>query len=488
MSVPGVSIQILDNQLGLKPDSTNQVPVFMGCSSLGTALKPAKYSRVEDLHAAFGEGDAVEAAAYTLENTGKPIIFIKIEPSVDGYIDYLDASGVTGSSVPEIDPASDPWDDYEGYIIVIAGGTIGTPGIKIRWSLDGGRTLSPVTALGSNNYFVFPNSGVHGCQVDFNAGDLNAGDVITFRTDAPKWDTQGISDAFDALAKSALQWHYVYLVGPCDVSEATVFSTELEALVVLNKAKYRWGMVNTRKVAIGETEAEYYDAMSTDFANFSSKRTSVGYGWAKTLSSIRRAFYRRPIAFGVIGRATDISISTDLGEVERGPLPGIQIADSAGNPDDHDEAIYPGADDARFTTLRSFDAFPGVYVNNGNLFSPPGSDFKFIQHRRVIDTTCDIARYTLNLRIGKSVRVDRVTGFILTQDKLEIESAVNAALRNQLIGLGHVSDAYFILNSQDNINADSTLRGKLRVLPLGYIKFIEVTIAFVNPANSIVSV
>lgn len=487
MSVPNVSITILDNQLGIIPDSAGEVAIIMGCSSKGPLNKPAAFARAKDVQDNFGFGDAVESACYVIENTGKPIVFCKINNATDGYAGYLDVSGVEGSSIVTIDAASKPWDEYEGYLIVTTGGTIGTAGIKFRWSLDGGRTLSPVTGLGTANNWTFPNSGNPGIKLNFAAGDLNIGDVVTFLTDAPKWGASDIQDGMDAVGKSAYNWNFVHLVGPTDAAEATVFAAELEELVTsLNK--YRWGMVNTRRFDIDETEGDYFTAISTDFADFVSKRLVVCYGYAKTLSSVSRALYRRPVAFSVISRAVDVDMAIDLGQVDLGPLDGVKIKDAQQNPDDHDEAIYPGADDERFTTLRSWDGLQGAYVNNAKLMSPAGSDFQFVQHRRVMDSACATTRSTLILRIGKAIRVDKKTGFILPQDKLEIESAVNSALRTTLVALDRVSDAIFVLNSMDNVISDSTLRGSVRITPLAYIKQIDVDIAFKNPAGSFVQV
>jgi hypothetical protein len=88
-----------------------------------------------------------------------------------------------GTSVASIDGTTNSNDDYEGKIVVATGGTIGTDGITIRVSLDGGRSgladADPVVTLGTNNHFVIPNSG--GVRVEFAVGTLLAGDTIAFR-------------------------------------------------------------------------------------------------------------------------------------------------------------------------------------------------------------------------------------------------------------------------------------------------------------------
>lgn len=476
MSQPSVTITELDGALGVLPPSSGKLFALVGVSSSGTQNAPATYARVKDVTAAFGAGPLVEAAAHYIERYGKPVVLVRTGQTTAGSPGTL-VTSVAGTSVVTLDTTA-PNDDYEGYFRVVTGGTVGTAGITFVWSLDGGRTLSPVTALGTANTFVFPGTG--GVNIDFAAGTLIAGDYVTFRTTAPCWNSTELGTALDALGNSAASWEIVHIVGPVDATSFDTIETKIAAMAAAGK--YRGWIGNCRVPNVSESESSYLTAMNTIFSAKTTTHGMLCAGACKLTSSVDGRKYTRPVSFAVAARQASVDHEVNIADVNLGTLVGVSIRDSNGNADEHDESINPGLDDARFCVLRTWDGIPGVYVNRPRLFSSDTSDYQLMPHRRVMGICHEALRAYFIRRLNKAIRVNAQTGFILEEEALEIEAGALAAMRSVLLAKPKASGVQFALSRTDNLLSTKTLTGQARIIPLGYPEFISLDLGFVNPA------
>jgi hypothetical protein len=479
MTQPAVLITEQDGQLGVLPPSAGRVLALVGASSAGAIDTPATYARVKDLVAALGQGPLVEAAAHEIERYGRPVLVVRTGQSVAATKSAVVFTG-TGTSVVTVDVTA-AVDDYEAAIRVVAGGTLGTAGITFQYSLDRGRTLSAVVALGIAMTYAIPDSGV---VFNFAAGTLVAGDVATCVVTAPEWNGTELGSALDALGLSTVAWEGVEIVGALTAS--TFDTVEAKIVGLSNMGKNHWWVGNTRLPNEGEDEAAYLSAMALAFGSKASKHGALCFGACKMTSSVSGRQYRRPVAFVAAAREQFLSEEQDSAYIDLGPLP-CSIRDSAGNPDEHDETASPGADDARFYSLRTWEGYPGVYVNRPRLFSVNGSDFQIVPHRRVMNVARDVLRNYFTRRLNKPVRVNRDTGFILEAEALEIESGATAALRTALTTKPKASEAVFVLSRYDNLLASRTLTGDARVTPLAYPELVELALGFFNPALQVLA-
>lgn len=486
MTQPAVVITELDGALGVLPPSEGALFAVVGVSSGGTQNAPATYAKVKDLVAAYGSGPAIEAAAHYIERYGRPVVFVRTGQTTAGSATAIDVTGVTGTSVISRDVAVVPIDDYEFRFKVVAGGTIGVAGITFQWSLDDGRTWSPITALGTANTWTAPadtnptGSAAPGIKINFAAGTLVAGDVAKFRTIAPIYNSAELGTALDALGASILTWELVHIVGSLD---ATLFDqAELKISGLVSSGKYHGYIGNTRMPNIAESESAYKTALDAIFAAKATTRGEICAGAAKVTSSVSGRKYKRHIAHVIAAREASVSQEVNIADVNLGSLVGVSIRDSNGNIDEHDESSNPGLDDSRFTVLRTWDGLPGVYVNRPRVMSAAGSDFQLMAHRRVLDLTHAALRQYFLRRLNKPVRVNAATGFILEEDALEIESGARVAMESLLLQKPKASGVQFALSRTDNILSTKTLTGTARVVPLAYPETINLDVGFVNPA------
>ena len=608
---PSVSVPIQDGSLGIQPPSQGDILAVVGPAPSGPLATPRMFARSADAVALFGgSSPMVEAGAATIKRTGKPVLFVRTAASVAAVIGAVTKTG-TGTFNPVVDSLTVPYDDHEVYVQFTTDGGVGTAGIKYQTSLDGGRTLSAVAALGTATSITVPTAaglikinlepdddalvalandirtkflahivlitgsvhlnadttsddgvaaaatnrataiallntlrtayeahrvlvGTGPSQVhlvadttntitapaatdgftartlanelkakltahegdtashtiadatnlvtvaDVAVGSVVAGDYFAFRVTAATWNSSDLDTALTALKNTQQTWDGALMVGAAGSSTFDTVDTWLAGMA--EKNKFRRAIMNTRIPNEGESEGDYLDAMTTIFGTKSSRWINLCFGSDKMISALTARSYRRPVSWRVAIEEILVDAAQDLAAVAKGPLDGIQIADDAGNPDDHDETIFPGADDARFTTLRSFDGRPGVFINNGRIFAPVGSDFIFVQFRRIMNLGARALVSYLEERLSAAIGIDPKTGFIAESTAAELEAGGQQAMAAVLMPFGRAAAVSFVVSRTDNILSTFTITGEARIVPNGYAKFFSVPIGFNNPA------
>jgi hypothetical protein len=480
MTLPQVTITELDGALGVLPPSAGRLIAFTGPCEKGPIATPATFARVTDLTNNFGQGPTIEAAAYYITTTGNPAVISRAATITDGSVGEItttNASGTPGTAVVTVDlVANKPLDAYEYALYILSDGTVGTAGITYQISYDGGYTRSPVAQLGTLTEIVTPT----GVTFAIAAGTMKAGDVHRATATAPAADATTLGPAIDALGTTAIQWEQLAVIG--DIL-GTVFDLVESKIVGLAAAgKYRSWIGGTRVPNSGESESAYLSAMAGAFSGKSTKHGSMCAGACRLTSGVSGRKYRRPVVFPVAGVQGEVTEEIDTADVNLGALTGCSIRDDNGNTIEHDEAVSPGLDDARFITLRSWDGYPGVYITRPRIMSTDGSDFQIIPNRRVLNLAALVLRSYFIRRLNRPIRINPATGFILEADALEIEGAAKQAMRDALMAKPKASGVDFILSRTDNLLATKTLTGTARVIPLAYPEFINVQLGFFNPA------
>lgn len=481
MTQPSVVITELDGALGVLPPTSGALFAIVGPCSSGPFDTPAAFARIKDIQTTYTNGPAVEAAAHYIEKYGRPVLFTRCNASVSAVTGAIDDDGVTGTSV--VTASGTPTDDVELVVKVTLGGTIGTGPISYQLSADGGRNFGPVTSLGTANTLVTPDN--IGITFHFAAGTLITGDTWSCVVSSATWNSSDITTALTALKNSQQLWELVQIVGP--VASSTVDTIDGAISGMAASGKYRAWIGNVRIPDVGETESTYASSLS-GLASHSSKYGSLYAGGCKLVSSVSGRQYRRPVSFATAAREASVSHEIDIADINLDTLPGVAIADVNGNPDEHDETVSPGLDDLRLGTLRSWEGYGGVYVNRPRLFSPAGSDFQLMPHRRVMNITHAALQSYFVRRLNKPVLVSKLTGFILEAEASEIEKGALAVMRSTLLAKPKASDVQFSLSRTDNLLSTKTMTGQARVVPLAYPEFVNLDLGFFNPALQLVQV
>jgi hypothetical protein len=197
-------------------------------------VTPRQYGNAADVVAQHGFNEGAEYVAFHAEQTRQPVLFVGIPVVTAGVISRENTGGNTGTSVSSIAAGGDGClSEHDGVLTVGVGGTIGTPGIFLDFSLDGGRTTRRAR-LGTASSYVLPLVSV---TASFAAGTLVAGDVIhTWHGSGPLGDASGWALARVALGAQAKQFRNILLIGDLqDSTEAAAYLAQLDAYKSVNQ-------------------------------------------------------------------------------------------------------------------------------------------------------------------------------------------------------------------------------------------------------------
>lgn len=487
MTQPSVTLTEQDGALGVLPPSAGALYAVVGVATAGDIATPKTFAKVKDLVAAAttagkNPGPTVEAGAHYIERYGRPIVFVRTAATNDGTDGTLDDDDFAGTAAPELDEDNAPIDDADVVLKFTTGGTTGIAGIVYQYSLDGGITFSAKKALGTALAITIAELGTEILNLT-TALTVVTGDVLRWRAIAPLWNTTDLGAGLDALKVWNGFYEIIHVVGNVDATAFDAIETKIQSMAAAGK-DHPW-IGSFRMPNEGETEAQYKIALDAALGAKSTTYGTICAGAKDFVSSVSGRKYRRPYAFTYAAREQSVSEEVNTAAVNLGPLPG-DIRDANGNPKHHDESANPGLDDSRACVARTWDDFPGVYVNRPRLFSSETSDFQLMPHRRVMNTAKRVLRAYLQRRLSNPIQVNKSTGFITEADALEIEAGANAILRDTLLQKPKASAAIFVLSRTDNVLSTKTLNGECRITPLAYPEQIVVDpIAYHNPALQI---
>jgi hypothetical protein len=473
--LPGVYDTDQDGSTGVAPqtDPTGIVAIIAASSDATMAIDtPMMFTDLATSQANGGSGPLVELGAYFLAITGKPIVLIRVTGTAAVY-SAIDHTKVVGTSVPTAGGTT-PLDTFPVQVKIGVGGVIGVAGITYSYSIDNGETWSQPQALGTAASIAIPGTGVTFTLTA--AQTFVAGDLFTCTTTGPRVQESDIANALAALEATTLPWDGVFIDGDGDQTMIAAVDTWLASLAATGE--YKWGSLNTRLKTVGESEATYATAMQTIRNATSSKYLHVGAEGCDAISPIRDVYMVRQAHLGIIARALTGDIGRMASVPGDGPLESIRITTPSGAPKYHNEQKNPGLDDMGFSTLRSIPRRVGAYNTLTRLFSPPGSDWVFVPHARVMNLAKQIAYDKLSAITSLGIHTQKIKNaqgdivrVITEADAQKIEGLVNPEYTQQISGENLANAATFTLSRSDDLssNGPQTLKYAIQVDALRYI-------------------
>jgi len=470
MALPNVNVALQDFALGIV-ESADHNHAIVGTAASGTNNAVVAISDLRTLKDTFGSGPLVEAAAHALLIAGGPVYCAKVAATTAGSNSSVTLTG-TGID-PGATVSGTPLDDYDVKVKIIAGGARDTATFKI--SFDGGDTYSEeyVTAASVTTWATET-----GLTISFAVGTYVAKDIYAFTSTGPKFASSDLATALDNLNASAYSFEWVHICGTVTgaddatkvtnfVALATAVATKLTAWVTSHR--YAFAILQVPTVA----DAALNVAGVTGFV---SDRQMWVAGEVEMVSAVSARQIRRNASLMVSARLAAVDLQRSPACPEDGTLPGVVSLV-------RDERVTEALDALRITTLRTFDnAFAGFYVTNGRMMAAAGSDYSFVQNRRVMDRAATVARQSLIPYVNKDFRVDAETGFIDEREAVAIEARVGRSLESDLVSPGRASAVQVQVKRNDNIISTQTLNVRVRIIPKSYARFITLDLGFENPA------
>lgn len=173
MSIPEVTITVVDGGLGTIPANTSQLHVKMGLCTFGVPGTLYSFASTDALKVALGGGPIVEAGAHAIQVSKGAVLFMPLTPTVAGA-----ASGVThgGPGTGTVAASFAPVQLITA--VCTTAGALGT--CAFTFALGSALPGAPAVIPGGGTYLV-PGTF---CTLTFTGGTgFDAGDTFTIATD-----------------------------------------------------------------------------------------------------------------------------------------------------------------------------------------------------------------------------------------------------------------------------------------------------------------
>lgn len=476
--IPRVRILRQDGNTGVvRPGSIGILAIIAACAD-GDFNAAASHNDETLAKAEFSWGPLTEIAAHVMPETGNPVLLVRADASTAGAYGSITKVGGTAAATAG---ATEPYDDFDVYLTFPTGTTaVGVAGATYRYSIDGGKTLSKVIALGTDDNIVIPDTNV---TIELGTGTIVTDETIAFKTTRPLATNADLTDSLEALRTTSSPFEAVLI--DCEADDDTVADVKTWLLELNKSGKFPVVFLTCRPMGASETETQYKDALAAIFEAAACVDVVVCADEADMVSVFRGVSQVRPAGVGVAARSMAVDIGTEPAFVELGPLTGVKITDARGNSHHHNEDKFPGLDDLRLTALRTIEGYEGVYITNTNLLSPSGSDFVFLPHARTMNRAAAIAWQVLTRQLSRGVTKDPTPGpqgerYIADHAASLIETLVQDAIDPAL--KGKVDDLKFSISRTDNIasNQGASVSCKLESVSLTYVKEFVVSVKYVK--------
>ena len=481
-----VELTVLDGGAGVVVVPSSSVAVVIGACSSGTAAQVVATRNANTLATAVGYGPAVDQAAMIIA-AGGTVLFMKSTTTTPGAASAV-APFASGTSVVTVTGA--PFDAYLVKMTVVTGGTRGTTGIVVKFSLDAGRTYGPNIALGTAVTYAIAGTNL---TVLFAAGTMIAGESITFGCTEPLTSDASVQACLVALEASPYAitgWGLLRVCGPRNGASASTIQGYLDTMVVTKTytraiIEVRDNLLPTAYGGAGETDAVWSAAVALDYSAVSAKRIAANAGNYNMNSMFPVAAggtprMRRNLAFALACRQAASKPQTHAGRVSDGSLAQV-ILDPTNDPSDgfnyHDEYNAPALDVARFVSARKRKGKPGFFIVNPNLMSPAGSVFTLLPLGNVMDIGCSLVYQTGEENINADVALN-LNGTIEEKAAQAIETVARRVLRDNMFAKSMISGFSYTIDRTNNVQATSNVNFAATLFARGYILQITGTIGF----------
>jgi hypothetical protein len=345
-------------------------------------------------------------------------------------------------------------------------------------SYDGGQNYGAETALGVATDITLSAAIAGTLVIDFGAGNWIADQVIVINALAAVPTAAEVSTALDALGMSDYDWDCFQPSCPVDATIAAAIDTSLATQYA--RAQPRYWIGSYRLPTTTETAAQYLTAVTAAWGSYSNTRAHIFPDACWFVSRLDGRKVKRVRSWAVAPYVDRLPRHIDPAQTDNGTLPGVQLSDANGNPDLRDERLSPAYDALGLGSLYSRKR-DGVYIGNCRTKSPTGSDYRYVQTRRVIDIGERALNEYLQKVLNREVTVSKKTGLMLPSFIRRIKIAAERYIESVYSNGPMVSGLEVNPDATANILSTESVPFDFEVVPLGYVKSIPVRVLLRNP-------
>jgi hypothetical protein len=371
----------------------------------------------------------------------------------------------TGSGTVTV--SGNPRNEYDVLVEILSDG--GLNEATFRVTIDGAAGKL-ITMPDDPGQYVIPDTGLtlqFAPEVEFKAGDS-----FSFRTTAPEATNGEVLAAIDHIldVKPDIEWIAVAGISASPLWAALAVKAESAEAAF----QYFFFAAQARYKTESETVDQWISALTgTERGVTTSTRLQVCAGWIEEADANGQTDVR-----GMLGVYCGMLAQR---EVHQGPDAvryGSIAAATAIKPDGLNDGHIEALKNVGYVTVRKITGLTGIYVTSGQIMSEEGSDYNLVERRRVMDKACRQIRAAQLFYLNDTVGV----GADGSPEGLEMFVAQSESPLRIMKTNKEISDGYVVIPEGQNILSTSTLRTKIRIVPLGKMSYIENEIAYQNPA------
>ncbi len=191
---------------------------------------------------------------------------------------------------------------------------------------------------------------------------------------------------------------------------------------------------------------------------------------------VSRATYMRDgkeveenVASKIMGLYAKSKVQQSIGQVDSFDIKGLLEIMPKGI-----ENVNSELDDLGYTVVRTYAGAEGIYVNNARTFAKTGSDYEYVERTRTMYKAVRETLITATLKLHSQVDMSNPE-VSLKQITEFINVPVERMVENK-----ELSSARVIIPEGQDILATSNFKFKIRAIPIGILREIEIDMGFEN--------
>jgi hypothetical protein len=466
MALPNIKNIIKDGAMGVAgADATGNF------AAVGVSAIPSPgiltFVDPETVETAIGEGPLRDLVVSALSIAQVTVSVIALEGTVVGTKTAV-TSGTANTGTGAVTVNGNPRNEYDVLVEIVSDGGLNEATFRI--TIDGLAGKLSTVPDGPGQYGI-PNTGLT-LQFTPGASGFKEGDTFSFSTTAPAATNGEVLTAIDQILEAKLDIEWIAVAG---ISAAPLWAALAgKAEGAESSFQYLFFAAQARGKSKNETVDEWVNMLTgSERGVTTSTRLQVCAGWIEEADSNGQVDERGMLGV-YCGMLAQRNVHQGPDAVRYGSIKAATAIKPDGINDGHIEALK----NAGYVTVRKITGLTGIYITSGQMMSEEGSDYTLVERRRVMDKACRQIRSAQLFYLNDTVGV----GADGSPEGLEMFIAQSESPLRIMKTNREISDGYVVIPPGQNILATSTLRTKIRIVPLGKMSYIENEIAYSNPA------
>jgi len=184
----------------------------------------------------------------------------------------------------------------------------------------------------------------------------------------------------------------------------------------------------------------------------------------------------------LLGRLAAIPVQRNPGRVKDGSLTFAAAYIGSQTPEVAAGAVTT-IHDKGWITIRNYPRKAGYFFTDDSTSTASTDDYNSLARGRVIDKAITLAYDTFVNEILDEVEIDPTTGRIAVDKAKYYQAIIANTIDTAMTANGEISSVSTLVDPAQNVLSTGKICVELRIVPLGYARFILVKLGFNNPAN-----